>query len=153
MMRSSVAKASTNLIESNSRFPLLRTGGGVVVDIGTGDGRYVFRSTRSNPDRFYIMKPVDDRPVWSIVCFFVDRGARGRGLSRRMLRAAVDYARTHGARLLEAYPVDSDRLGAKRIPQLIKAVGATRSPPYRGLGISWGRSVKVALGRTPGGIR
>ena len=53
-----------------------------------------------------IMKPVDDRPVWSIVCFFVDSGARGRGLSERMLQAAVDYARSQGARLVEAYPVD-----------------------------------------------
>jgi GNAT superfamily N-acetyltransferase len=56
-----------------------------------------------------VMKPVDDQPVWSIVCFFVDRKARGRGLSARMLRAAVDYARSRGARLLEAYPVDKDR--------------------------------------------
>jgi GNAT superfamily N-acetyltransferase len=55
-----------------------------------------------------VMKPVDDRPVWSIVCFFVDRSARGQGLSERMLRAAVDYARSCGARLLEAYPVDKD---------------------------------------------
>jgi GNAT superfamily N-acetyltransferase len=55
-----------------------------------------------------VMKPVDDRPVWSIVCFFVDRRARGRGLSERMLRAAGDYARSCGARLLEAYPVDKD---------------------------------------------
>src|SRR6266540_4180702 len=51
---------------------------------------------------------LDDRPVWSIVCFFVDRRARGRGLSERMLRAAVDYARSCGARLVEAYPVDRD---------------------------------------------
>jgi GNAT superfamily N-acetyltransferase len=55
-----------------------------------------------------IMKPVDERPVWSIVCFFVDEDARGRGLSARMLRAAVDHARANGARLLEAYPVDRD---------------------------------------------
>jgi GNAT superfamily N-acetyltransferase len=55
-----------------------------------------------------IMKPVDDRPVWSIVCFYVDRNARGRGLSERMLEAATDYARSRGARLLEAYPVDRD---------------------------------------------
>ena len=54
-----------------------------------------------------IMKPVDDRPVWSIVCFFVDREARGGGLSERMLRAAVDYARSQGARLVEAYPVEA----------------------------------------------
>jgi GNAT superfamily N-acetyltransferase len=53
-----------------------------------------------------IMRPVDNRPVWSIVCFFVDGEARGRGLSARMLRAAVDYARSRGARLVEAYPVD-----------------------------------------------
>lgn len=53
-----------------------------------------------------VMKPVDDRPVWSIVCFFVEREARGRGLSAWMLRAAVDYARSRGALLLEAYPVD-----------------------------------------------
>ena len=56
-----------------------------------------------------LMKPVDERPVWSIVCFFVDRKARGRGLSERMLRAAVDYARSCGARLVEAYPVDKDK--------------------------------------------
>jgi GNAT superfamily N-acetyltransferase len=55
-----------------------------------------------------IMKPVDDQPVWSIVCFFVDRDARGQGLSERMLRAAVDYARSSGARLVEAYPVDDE---------------------------------------------
>ena len=54
-----------------------------------------------------IMKPVDDRPVWSIVCFFVDQDARGRGLAEGMLKAAVDHARSNGARLLEAYPVDS----------------------------------------------
>ena len=48
-----------------------------------------------------IMKPVDDRPAWSIVCFFVDSGARGRGLSERMLRAAVDYARSRGYRLVD----------------------------------------------------
>jgi ribosomal protein S18 acetylase RimI-like enzyme len=54
-----------------------------------------------------VMKPVDERPVWSIVCFFVDRSVRGKGLAERMLRAAVEYARSQGARLLEAYPVDT----------------------------------------------
>ena len=54
------------------------------------------------------MKPVDDRPVWSIVCFFVDRSVRGKGLADRMLRAAVNHARSQGARLVEAYPVDAE---------------------------------------------
>jgi GNAT superfamily N-acetyltransferase len=53
-----------------------------------------------------VMKPVDDKPVWSIVCFFVDARARRRGVSEKLLKAAIAYARSQGARLLEAYPVD-----------------------------------------------
>lgn len=53
-----------------------------------------------------IMKPVDDRPVWSIVCFFIDTHERGKGISRALFRGAMDYARSQGASLLEAYPVD-----------------------------------------------
>jgi GNAT superfamily N-acetyltransferase len=55
-----------------------------------------------------VMKPVDDLPVWSIVCFFVDRRARGRGVSEALLRAGIDHARSLGARLLEAYPIDKE---------------------------------------------
>jgi GNAT superfamily N-acetyltransferase len=55
-----------------------------------------------------VMKPVDDKPVWSIVCFFVDKRARGRGVSEALLKGAIEYARSQGATLLEAYPVDKD---------------------------------------------
>jgi GNAT superfamily N-acetyltransferase len=58
-----------------------------------------------------IMKAVDEKPVWSVVCFFVAPEARGRGLAFRMLTAAEDYARSCGARLLEAYPVDRAERG------------------------------------------
>jgi GNAT superfamily N-acetyltransferase len=57
-------------------------------------------------ERSPVMKPVDDKPVWSIVCFYVDPRARGRGVSEALLRGAIDFARSKGARLLEAYPVD-----------------------------------------------
>ena len=40
-----------------------RTGGGVVVDLGTGDGRYAYRSARENPDRFYIGIDVERRAL------------------------------------------------------------------------------------------
>lgn len=53
-----------------------------------------------------VMKPVDDTPVWSIVCFFVDARSRGSGVSEALLEAGIDYARSQGAKLLEAYPVD-----------------------------------------------
>ena len=53
-----------------------------------------------------VMKPVDDERVWSIVCTFVDKAHRGKGLQRRLLRSGIDFARENGVRLLEAYPVD-----------------------------------------------
>lgn len=55
-----------------------------------------------------VLAPVDDRPAWSIVCFVVGRKARGRGVARALLDAAIAYARDHGATLLEAYPADTD---------------------------------------------
>jgi GNAT superfamily N-acetyltransferase len=60
-----------------------------------------------------LLAAVDDLPVWSIVCFVVARQARGRGVARALLKAAVGYATEHGAELLEAYPVDT---AGSRIP-------------------------------------
>jgi len=53
-----------------------------------------------------VMKPVDDEPVWSIVCFVVPSEQRRRGVAHALLAGAVAYARQQGARWLEAYPVD-----------------------------------------------
>jgi GNAT superfamily N-acetyltransferase len=60
-----------------------------------------------------VLRRVDEKPVWSIVCFVVGRRARGQGVARALLDAAIVYARDHGATLLEAYPVDA---GGRRIP-------------------------------------
>jgi GNAT superfamily N-acetyltransferase len=64
------------------------------------------REEYSKLRRSPVMKPVDDRPVWSIVCFFVDKHARGRGITAGLLDAAVRYADEQGATVVEAYPVD-----------------------------------------------
>jgi ribosomal protein S18 acetylase RimI-like enzyme len=53
-----------------------------------------------------VMKPVDDRPVWSIICFVVHSAYRRQGVARALLEGAIDFAREHGAALVEAYPVD-----------------------------------------------
>ena len=55
-----------------------------------------------------VLAPIDDRPVWSVVCFVVARQARGQGIAAALLDAAVGYAREHGATLLESYPVETD---------------------------------------------
>ncbi|MGH2477550.1 MAG: GNAT family N-acetyltransferase, partial [Candidatus Limnocylindrales bacterium] len=54
-----------------------------------------------------ILAAVDDTPVWSIVCFVVGRRSRGKGVARALLTAGIGYAREHGARMLEAYPVET----------------------------------------------
>jgi len=59
-----------------------------------------------------VMAPVDDQPVWSVVCFFVTRAARGAGVTGALLRAAVAHARRHGARIVEGYPIEP---GGKRL--------------------------------------
>lgn len=52
------------------------------------------------------LAPIDDAPVWSIVCFVVGRRARGRGVATALLDGAIVFARDHGAAIIEAYPVE-----------------------------------------------
>jgi ribosomal protein S18 acetylase RimI-like enzyme len=53
-----------------------------------------------------VMRPVDDVPVWSIVCFVVPSEFRRQGIAQALLSGAIAFARKHGAKLVEAYPVD-----------------------------------------------
>lgn len=90
-----------------------------LVDGGTVPGLLAYRDRRpvgwislgpreeyARLERSRVMKRVDGKPAWSIVCFFVDPKERGHGVTRTLLRGAIDYARAKGATLLEAYPVD-----------------------------------------------
>ncbi len=65
--------------------------------------------------RSRILKPVDEKPVWSAVCFFVDRRYRGRGLTVGLLAAAAEHVRSRGGKLLEGYPVEPRK---KRAPSV-----------------------------------
>lgn len=65
------------------------------------------RDDYSRLGRSRIFQPVDEQPVWSIVCFFIARTMRRKGLTVALLRAAVGYARQNGARIVEGYPVDT----------------------------------------------
>lgn len=46
-----------------------------------------------------------DDTVWAVTCFFTRAGFRRRGVSRALAQAAVDFARDHGARAIEGYPI------------------------------------------------
>jgi GNAT superfamily N-acetyltransferase len=63
-------------------------------------------------ERSNVLKRVDEEPVWSVVCFFIDRRYRGMGLGKRLLEGAADHAARKGARIVEAYPWDT-RTGRK----------------------------------------
>jgi GNAT superfamily N-acetyltransferase len=47
----------------------------------------------------------DDDGVWAVVCFVTRTGYRRRGVSAALAAAAVDFARSRGARALEGYPL------------------------------------------------
>ena len=64
------------------------------------------RETYAALERFRALPRLDDAPVWSVVCFVVDRRFRNAQATLGLLRAAVEYASAAGATIIEGYPVD-----------------------------------------------
>jgi GNAT superfamily N-acetyltransferase len=85
-----------------------------------------------------VLKPVDASDVWSVICFFVARGYRNRGLGSRLLSAACSFASDRGAKVLEGYPVEPrsghapDTFVYTGVPSMFRSAGfeevARRSP-------------------------
>jgi GNAT superfamily N-acetyltransferase len=79
--------------------------------------------------RSRVLKPVDDAAVWSVVCFFVARPFRRRGVTSRLLKAAVKYATENGAQVVEGYPVDPksgqmpDAFAYTGLPSMFRSAG------------------------------
>jgi GNAT superfamily N-acetyltransferase len=53
---------------------------------------------------------VDVQPVWSVVCFYLHPTARRSGVTTALLDGAIEYARSRGATVVEAYPVRSGHM-------------------------------------------
>ena len=51
---------------------------------------------------------IDDKPVWSILCFNVRVGYRRQGVAAALLESVIELARQSGAPGLEAYPIDPE---------------------------------------------
>ncbi len=51
-----------------------------------------------------VLKPVDDKHVWSIVCFFIDKKYRKQGYSVELLKGVIEFSKKKGAKILEGYP-------------------------------------------------
>jgi GNAT superfamily N-acetyltransferase len=109
----SVAEPGLGLRESRKRALKALVGRGVVPGlIAYRGGRPIGwislgpRADYAKLARSPVMKPVDQAPVWSIVCFFIDSRERGQGVAEALLKAALAWARGQGVTLVEAYPVD-----------------------------------------------
>jgi GNAT superfamily N-acetyltransferase len=57
-------------------------------------------------------RPVDETPVWSIVCFFVTAKRRRQKVAAALLAGAVDWAQAQAIDVLEGYPVDTTQAGS-----------------------------------------
>jgi hypothetical protein len=66
------------------------------------------RSEIGRLQRSRTITPVDDVPVWSVLCFVVKTGFKRQGLTRALLHGAAEYAGEHGAPAIEGYPVDTE---------------------------------------------
>jgi len=53
-----------------------------------------------------ILQPVDKKTVWSIVCFYVQSKYRKLGLTIDLIKEATVFAKLHGAKIVEGYPVE-----------------------------------------------
>ena len=51
-----------------------------------------------------VHKRIDDQPVWSIPCFFIDKNFRRLGVSVELLKGVIRYAQMKNIKILEAYP-------------------------------------------------
>lgn len=71
-------------------------------------------------ERSRILKPIDDKPVWSIVCFFINKDYRNKNVSQELINAAVEYVKKQGGKIVEGYPVEPKK---ERMPDVFAYYG------------------------------
>ena len=81
---------SDNWIKPPSTNSLDRTGEGVIIDIGTGDGRFVYQSARQNPNKFYIGIDPNTPPLEKISEKIYRKPAKGGAPNVLFIQSAVE---------------------------------------------------------------
>jgi GNAT superfamily N-acetyltransferase len=71
-----------------------------------------------------VHKPIDDQPVWSIPCFFIDKNFRRLGVSVEMLKAVIKYAKEKKIKIIEAYPAIPTQ---EKLPDAFAWIGLYKS--------------------------
>lgn len=81
---------SDNWIKPPSTNSSDHTGEGVIIDIGTGDGRFVYQSARQNPNKFYIGIDPNTRPLEKISEKIYRKPEKGGAGNVLFIQAAVE---------------------------------------------------------------
>ena len=55
-------------------------------------------------ERSRVLKRLDEREVWSIVCFHIAKDYRNKGVASQLIQGAIDHVKNMGGKILEAYP-------------------------------------------------
>jgi GNAT superfamily N-acetyltransferase len=71
-----------------------------------------------------VHKRIDDKPVWSVPCFFVAKDFRRKGVSVELLKGLIKYTREKGIRIIEAYPAIPTE---EKLPDAFAWIGLYRS--------------------------
>ncbi len=71
-----------------------------------------------------VHKRIDDQPVWSIPCFFIDKRFRRHGVSVELLKGVINYARKEGIKIIEAYPTTPTQ---EKLPDSFAWIGLYKS--------------------------
>ena len=71
-----------------------------------------------------VHKRIDDQPVWSIPCFFIDKTFRRHGVSVELLKGVINYARKEGIKIIEAYPTTPTQ---EKLPDSFAWIGLYKS--------------------------
>jgi 16S rRNA (adenine(1408)-N(1))-methyltransferase len=85
-----VVALTDNSTEKSLKNSLDLTGDGVVIDIGTGDGRFVYQSARQNPKKFYIGIDPNVRPLEKISEKIYRKPSKGGAPNLLFIQAAVE---------------------------------------------------------------
>ncbi|MDQ3712390.1 MAG: methyltransferase domain-containing protein [Acidobacteriota bacterium] len=85
-----MAAQSDNSTRKNSKNLSLHTAEGVVVDIGTGDGRFVYQSAQENPNKFYIGIDANKKPLEKISMKATRKTSKGGLPNVLFVQAAVE---------------------------------------------------------------
>lgn len=73
-----------------SKLSLATTGDGIVVDIGTGDGLFVYQSARQNPNKFYVGIDPNIRPLEKISEKIHRKPTKGGAPNVLFVQAAIE---------------------------------------------------------------